>query len=343
MIGVALLGAGFMGGVHAEAWRSLAGRARVVSVWSRSMARAEAVAAPLGARPTTDVESAIADADVDAVDVCLPTWCHREAAEAAFRHRRHALVEKPIALTLEDADAISVAADRAGCLLRVGHVLRFWPAYTRLRDEVAAGAIGAPTTVLTRRLSAPPSWAPWIRDQTSSGGVAVDLLVHDFDQANAILGEARSVEAWPVGTTGGAWPEHVLAHVEHVNGHAWVEGSLAMPPAYPFSTSIRVVGFAGVAEYDFRAAPTVGPGNVDAAASCEVGVELHLRTGESLRVSAEGRDAWAIQAEAFLDAIEGKRLSEAEAGTADQARAALSVALAANRSLTSGRAEAVSA
>jgi predicted dehydrogenase len=113
MIRVAILGAGFMGATHAGAWQALAGRVEVVTVASRTLERAQKLAADVGARATDDLDAAIG-ADVDLVDVCLPTGLHRRYAEAALAAGRHVLLEKPIALTAEDGEAIVAAAAASG-------------------------------------------------------------------------------------------------------------------------------------------------------------------------------------------------------------------------------------
>ncbi len=139
MIGVAILGGGFMGQTHAGAWAALEGRARVVAVSSRTQERAARVAAICAAEAIDDLYAPLERSDVDVVDICLPTPLHREAAERAFAAGKHVLLEKPIALTLEDAEAIVAAAERAGRLLVVGLVLRFWPEYVELRRIAAVG------------------------------------------------------------------------------------------------------------------------------------------------------------------------------------------------------------
>ena len=112
MITVAVLGAGFMGSAHTANYKALDGRVRVKTVVSRSLERAARLAETVGAEATTDLEAVLRDPDVDAVDVCIPTPAHRESTERALAAGKHVFLEKPIALTLEDADAIMRAAER---------------------------------------------------------------------------------------------------------------------------------------------------------------------------------------------------------------------------------------
>ena len=122
MITIAILGGGFMAASHAANYATLGDRVRVKSIASRQSDRAAAVAASVDAELTDDLQSAVNDPDVDAVDICLPTPLHREWTEASVAAGKHVFLEKPIALTLEDADAILAASARSGRLFMVGLV-----------------------------------------------------------------------------------------------------------------------------------------------------------------------------------------------------------------------------
>jgi predicted dehydrogenase len=334
MITIALLGGGFMGASHAANYSALGDRVRVKTVGSRKSDRAAAVADSLGAELTDDLAVAIADPEIDVVDICLPTPMHREHAEAAFAAGKHVLLEKPIALTLEDADAIAAAAGRSGRLFMVGLVLRFWPEYVELQRRIAGGELGRPLSVSAMRLSPPADWNDWMADPGKSGGVPVDLLIHDFDQMNWLLGTPRRVFARA------PHPEHVLAVVEYDGAVGIAEGSMAMPKAYPFSSNVRVLAKDGVAEYSFSAAPAEDGGNIGASDAAR-GLRLYPHGGEPVTVPVESADPWGPEIAYFVECVEQSRAPEQ--GTAAQARAALAVALAAARSLDSGRPEEISA
>jgi predicted dehydrogenase len=332
VVTVSIVGAGFMGSAHAANYAALGGRVRVKTVCSRSLERAARVARTVAAEPIADLDAAVGDPEVEAVDVCVPTPLHREVAEAAFAAGKHVFLEKPIALTLADADAIVAAAERAGRLLQVGLVLRFWPEYVELARLVAGGELGRPLTVSALRLSPPADWADWFADRAQSGGVPVDLMVHDFDQANRLLGTPRRAFATE------PEPGHVHAVVEYEGAAALAEGSMRMPRSYPFSSNIRVLCERGVAEYAFSAVPVEGEGNIGASSSPR-GLHVYPADGEPRTVAVESADPWGPELEYFVDCVEQGR--EPEQGTGEQARLALQVSLAANRSLESGRPEPV--
>jgi predicted dehydrogenase len=287
---------------------------------------AEELAADLGAATSDDWEAAVAAPDVDAVDICLPTPLHRPVALRALAAGKHVLLEKPIALSLQDADAIGAAAEVADRVLMVGHVLRYFPEIVELRRLVAAGELGRPLSASALRLSAPPDWNDWMSDPAQSGGVLVDMMVHDFDILNALLGPARRVRA-----AGSAERRHFQILLEHPAGGAAVEGSHAMPPSYPFTAGLRVLCERGVLEHRFVA----GAGDEVADAMQSV-LGIHPAGGEVRRFHEE-IDPWGAQIAHFLDCVEGG--AEPQDGSFAQARAALAVALAARRSAETGAPE----
>jgi predicted dehydrogenase len=322
--GIALLGGGFMARIHAGSYAALGDRADVRVVCA--LDGAEDIAADLGAEVTRDWEAAISAPGVDAVDICLPTPLHRPVAQRALAAGRHVLLEKPIALTLEDADALGTAAANAGRVFMVGHVLRYMPEIVEMRRLLAAGDFGRPLSATALRLSAPPDWNDWMTDPARSGGVLVDMMVHDFDILNALLGPARRVRATAV-----AGGRHVQVQLEHDGGGAVVEGSHAMPASYPFTAGLRVLCERGVLEHRFVA----GAGDEVADAMQSV-LAIHPADGEAGRYHAEV-DPWGAQIAHFLDCVETG--SEPRDGSFTQARAALAVALAARRSAETGEPE----
>ena len=327
MTRIALLGAGFMADTHARCYETLGDRAQVQVVCGLEADRVAGLAARLGAEATGDVETALA-VPVDVVDVCLPTPLHRSMAERALAAGCHVLLEKPIALSLEDADAIGAAAEASGRVLMVGHVLRFMPEIVELRRVLASGELGRPLSATASRLSAPPDWNDWMLDAERSGGTLVDLAIHDLDVLGELLGPARRVYA-----RAAAGGRHVTALVEHERGDSAVEASHAMPASYPFTARLRVLCERGVLEHRFVA----GAGDEVAGDVVSV-LGIHPADGPAREFSAPG-DPWHAQIEHFLDCVENG--AEPADGSFAQARAALAVALAARRSTASGAAEAV--
>jgi predicted dehydrogenase len=314
--GVALLGAGFMGRAHAAAYAALEDRARVVVVCARSEGAGE-LAARLGAPLVEDVDAALSAPGVEAVDVCLPTPLHRTVAERALAAGHHVLLEKPLALTLADADAIGAAAAASGRVLMVGHVLRFFPEVRAIATVVEDGSLGRPVGASAVRLSPPPDWNEWMLDPAQSGGVAVDLMIHDLDLLLGWLGPARRVEARAVD------PRHVVALISHERGEAVVEGSHAMPASFPFTAGLRLQCERGVIEHGFRAEPAAEGGNIGG------GTSSYVRVYPSGEIPVEAEDPWTLEVAHFLDCVSSG--AEPRFGGFAQARSALALALEVRR------------
>lgn len=248
MLRVAVAGAGFMGSTHAPRWAAQP-EVQVVGVYSRDLARARSVAEPIGARAVDDLDALLA-LPADALDICLPTDTHRDVALRAFAAGRHVVCEKPIALRVEDGEAMAAAARQARRLLLVAHVVRFWPEYARLFALVAEGAIGRPTSAVAQRLQEGPGWVPDTGTaHARSGGQVVDLQIHDDDYLVWLFGLPRSVHC-----AGGA--RHMFTTYSFDGVTATAEAASDMPAGYPFTSTIRVRGESGVLEYVFLAGGT---------------------------------------------------------------------------------------
>jgi predicted dehydrogenase len=171
---VALVGAGFMGGVHLNAYAGIP-EVEVVGVADARIESAVAGAEVAGARSYASYQELVAAEDVEVVDVCLPTAFHRDLAVSAAGEGRHVILEKPIARTMEDAQEIVKAFSGDGPSLFVGHVVRFFPEYVGIKQKIDAGDLGMIGVVRTSRRS--PfllGWNDWYADWRVSGGVLLD-------------------------------------------------------------------------------------------------------------------------------------------------------------------------
>jgi UDP-N-acetylglucosamine 3-dehydrogenase len=238
---VGLVGAGFMGGVHLNAYAGIP-EVEVVGVADARVESAVAGAKIVGARPYASYEELVAAEDVEVVDVCLPTAFHRDLAVRAAGEGRHVILEKPIARTMEDAQEIVEAFSGDGPRLFVGHVVRFFPEYVGIKEKIDAGDLGTVGVVRTSRRS--PfllGWNDWYADWRVSGGVLMDLVIHDFDYLRWTLGEVERVYAR--GMLGREYNrlDYVLATLRFQSGAiAHVEGHWGYPG--PFNYSIEVAG-----------------------------------------------------------------------------------------------------
>jgi predicted dehydrogenase len=310
---VAIIGAGRMGEAHAEAWRALAPEAEVVAVVGRREP-ATLLAAP-GAPGTTDLDGVLADPAVELVSICTPTGTHLDLAARALAAGKHVLLEKPLALTVADGERLVELGRRAGPMLMVAHVVRFFPGYAAVRELVELGRLGAVREVRADRLAPADGRPAWLDDETRSGGFLLDLAVHDFDQLLLLLGPARRVEARH------AADGTAEVTVQHTGGGVGrVRAGWDLPPSFPFTTLLEVTGERGSARY---AAAAGGRSElvVDAAAG-------------SPRTRVDPGAPYTAQARAFLECIRSG--TPPLHGDPAASLAAVRLALAAREALASG-------
>ena len=289
---VAIVGTGLMGGVHAEAWSHT--DARIAAFVGTAGAGGDALAGAYAARFVTDLDAVLADVDV--VDICTPTHLHAEFTLRAAAAAKHVICEKPIALTVGEGRRMIVACRTAGVRLLVAHVLRFFPEYRLAREMTARGDIGAPAVLrLSRCTFRPRKTDNWYVDPERSGGMMLDLMVHDIDYARWVAGDVVRVFAKAAQTSGRPdETDHALAILTHRSGAiSHLEGSWAYPPPI-FQTRFEIAGSAGLIEF---------PGPAPAA------IEMHLRGGEGsnhevqLPRSPLHESPYATQLRAFHEAL----------------------------------------
>jgi myo-inositol 2-dehydrogenase/D-chiro-inositol 1-dehydrogenase len=193
-VNVAVLGVGRIGRIHAEnlAWRVPG--AQLVAIADLRRASADECAARLGGvRVAADAREVLADPSVHAVVIATATDTHARLVEECARAGKHVFCEKPIDNDLERIDRALAAVEAAGVSLQVGFNRRFDPNFRYLRERIAAGAIGELHILrITSRDPAPPP-LEYVR---VSGGIFLDMTVHDFDMARYLTGsDVRTVHA----------------------------------------------------------------------------------------------------------------------------------------------------
>ena len=249
---VGIIGAGFMGGTHAAAWAETP--AQIVGVVAETEDLAAGLAAQYQTRVYPSLEAILPEVDV--VDICTPTHLHAEMALAAAAAGKHIICEKPLARTVAQGQAMIAACRRAGVRLLVAHVVRFFPEYALARALVADGQVGRPGVVRLARGSSRPQRpvADWFRDEAKSGGLLLDLMIHDFDYARWVAGEVESVFARRISSQEPDAPvDYGLAILRHRGGAlSHVAGAWAYPPT-EFRTGLEIAGDGGLIEFDSAA------------------------------------------------------------------------------------------
>jgi predicted dehydrogenase len=200
---VAILGAGFITEIHMESYRRFVPEAEVVAVYARNPKRAEAFAARHNlAKHFSDLDRAIQESGCDVVDICLPNYLHAEATIKAAKAGKHIIIEKPLAITLEEADGMIKACRVAGVKLMYAEELCFAPKYERVRNIVREGAVGDMYMLKQGEKHSGPH-SDWFYDiNLAGGGVLMDMGCHAFGWFDWMLGGAR--------------PKHVMASMSTV-------------------------------------------------------------------------------------------------------------------------------
>ena len=245
---VGIAGVGFMGTTHAAGWAAT--DAGIVGFCAETSQEADRLAHTYDAQVYTDYAALLNDVDV--IDICTPTHLHHEMVLLAAAAGKHIICEKPLARTVAQAQEMIRACRSAGVKLLVAHVVRFFPEYALAKAQIDQGKIGRPGVVRLTRASYRPQKPSgnWFLDFDKSGGMMLDLMIHDFDYTRWISGEVESVFARNV-TTGhpDASTEYGIAILKHANGAlSHVVGGWLYPPP-TFRTAFEIAGDGGLIEW----------------------------------------------------------------------------------------------
>lgn len=186
-----LIGTGWIGRFHAESLASRVSGAALAAVADPNTEAAQSIGAP---RAHADPMELIGDSTIDAVAISSPAATHTDLVVAAAGAGKHVFCEKPMALTLDDADRAIRAAEEAGVALQVGFNRRFASDFASARDAIAAGSIGTPQ--LLRSLTRDPGISAEVAARVKPWTIFNETLIHDFDTLCWLNPGARVVEVY---------------------------------------------------------------------------------------------------------------------------------------------------
>lgn len=246
---VGIVGVGFMGTTHAAGWAETP--AEIAGFSAETQNEADKLAERYHAKVYPDLDSMLADVDV--VDICSPTHLHHEMTLKAAAAGKQIICEKPLARTTQQAREMISACKNASVQLLVAHVVRFFPEYALAHSAVAEGQIGKVGVVRLHRGSYRPKKPAgnWFLDETKSGGILMDLMIHDYDYARWVAGDVESVSARRVTEFYPDAPvDYGLVILSHRSGAlSHVAGAWAYP-APTFRTHLEIAGDCGLIEFD---------------------------------------------------------------------------------------------
>ncbi len=332
MIKVGIIGFGFMGRTHLQAWQDLPD-ATVVAVCDQAFADGKPIADIVGNIDTTDpinlddiqtfsdCDKMFAELELDAVSIALPTFLHCEYTLKAFEAGVHVLCEKPMALNLEQCTQMIDASEKSGKLLQIGQCIRFWPEYMKAKQLIDSGEYGKLLSGNFYRLSANPGWSDnsWFADESRSGGMIMDLHVHDTDFVLHLLGSPKRVSSTCSNIQGVA--NHVQTQYQYDNDMAISsEGSWAMSDSFAFRMGFMIVLEKATLEFN--------PAITD-------GLQVYPAGGDKFTAELSGGTGYTNQVAHFAKKISGEDVPEIL--TPQQSMESIKVALAEKESAKTGQ------
>lgn len=253
VIRVCLVGAGRAGRVHANSLTKHVPAGRLVAVVDQAPDALAATADEFGVdHRFQSLEAALEWGDFEAVVITTPTFTHRELAVTAAEEAKHLFVEKPMALTIQQCDAMMDAARRNAVILQIGFMRRFDPEFVAAYERIQGGEIGQPMMVksLTHGPGLPP---PWARDMAKSNGMLAEVNSHDWDATRWLMGsdpervyaEAANFKGDARGVDASDFYDNVLVTIRFESGGL---GSISgiCPCDYGYDARVEIVGEKGI-------------------------------------------------------------------------------------------------
>jgi myo-inositol 2-dehydrogenase/D-chiro-inositol 1-dehydrogenase/scyllo-inositol 2-dehydrogenase (NAD+) len=253
MVKICVVGAGRAGAVHAYNFRHNVPEAALTALVDANTEAALKLGRDLGVQscfPT--LEDALSQVEFDAVCIATPTFTHASLVQTAAEAGKHIFCEKPIALTLEEADRMIEATQKAKVVFQIGFMRRFDPVFAIAKERIDAGAIGEPLMIrsLTRGPGLPP---PWALQVSSSNGFLAEVNSHDFDtirwlsgsEFQRIYAEAGNLKSPQLKADYPDFYDNAVVTFRMENGTlAIVDGSC--PVEYGYDARAEVLGTRGV-------------------------------------------------------------------------------------------------
>ena len=294
---VGLIGIGGMGFVHFNCYKKMEGIEIAVADIRVDMAKDKIKDDSIPVY--SSYEEMVECEKPDFVDICTPSYMHADMAVYALEHGLHVLCEKPMSINSSEAQRMIDAKEKSGKLLMIAHVVRFMSPYVYLKSVIDSCELGKPVHVIMHRLSEAPkwSWENWMLNTDKSGGVTLDLSIHDIDFMQYVFGEPKSISATYRDLQGDS--NYVSSTfcfdgftVDTVGG--WYNAAI------PFRAEYLAVFENGYIES--KGGKLVKNGN-------EVSLELG-QTSEDTGINLSGADGYADEIAYFIDCIKNNRRPE---------------------------------
>ncbi len=265
MVNIGIVGLGFMGVTHLQAYQKIAS-ARLAAVCDSVRLPEDGNLAGIAGNIATtsqihldmtqvkgyrNYEDMLANPEVQLVDICVPTPLHAPIAKAALAAGKHVICEKPLARTSQTCREIVEAAKSARGFFMPAMCIRFWPEWAWAKDAIADNRFGKVLAARFRRVSQPPGWSQGSYFKgDESGGALLDLHIHDVDFIQYCFGRPLSVFSSGATRFSGAI-DHVVSQYQVESGAVVsAEGSWVMTPGFGFNMSYTIIFEKATLDYD---------------------------------------------------------------------------------------------
>lgn len=270
-VGVAVVGLGGMGNTHLRGLLRNP-NADVVAVCDNDPgklrgelfgSKVDSYTSELGVADTgkikrySDFEQVLCDAEVDMIDLCVPTHLHAKMTCRGLQSRKHVFCEKPMGLNHKETARMIEAAEKSGKKLMIGQCLRFWPEYILLKEMIDDGRFGTVRSAVFRRFGAIPDWSGngWMNDVKRSGSAVLSLHIHDTDTVLWFFGKPKSVSSCGRVEKDGTL-QHVITSYRYDDVPMVCAEGGWLPGDVPFTMTVKIVFDAATVEYDLNRNPT---------------------------------------------------------------------------------------
>lgn len=330
---VGIVGFGFMGRMHYRCWKGLDGveiaaicdaKANIAEDAEKAAGNIEGAADAVDlkrVRIYRDFERMLSKEKLDVISITLPTYLHAEYSIRALEAGVNVLCEKPMALNVADCNRMIEAAKGSRKVLQIGHCVRFWPEYARAKEIVAGGEYGKIVVATFQRLGAAPTWAwdNWLTDEKRSGGMVLDLHIHDTDFVQYLFGMPRAVRSFGAKDGGGQLVHIVTRYFYDDEKIVTAEGSWAMMPAFGFEMSFNILLEKATLIYDCTREPKF---------------RVCPAQGEAFTPEVEGGDGYSLEITHFAKKIRGQKVEAVT--TLEQSRDSVKIVEAERESAGTG-------
>ncbi|MHC4124807.1 MAG: Gfo/Idh/MocA family protein [Planctomycetota bacterium] len=242
----------------------------------------------------SDFDKMLAEANLDAVSITLPTYMHRDYTLKALNAGLNVLCEKPMAVNVEQCEEMITLAEKKNKVLQVGHCLRFWPEYAKTKEIIDSGEYGQVKVATFQRLSLTPTWSwnNWLMaPKGRSGGALMDLHIHDADYIQYVFGMPKAVSAHATIFTSEDFDHVVTSYIYDDDKVITAEGGWAMAPGFGFEMSFNIILEKATIVYDCTKDPAF---------------KVCKAEGDSFTPELEKTDGYAQEIAHFIKSIKGQ-------------------------------------